>query len=126
VRIHAAWLFGVAAAANLAVGAALLFLRDWLTPLLDLAPISGTNIWFADLTGALVALFGVVYALIARDPVTYRPTIWIFAVGKVLAFACAAIPWLQGEISARLPMLIGGDLVFAALFVDYLRRTRAR
>ena len=33
-------------------------------------------------------------------------------------------PWLAGDVSWRLPALASSDLVFAALFVDYLRRTR--
>jgi hypothetical protein len=123
---YAAWLFGLAAATNILVGALFLFGRGVLTPLLDLAPVTGTNVWFANMTAVLVILFGVVYACIARHPATWRPTIWVFALGKALAFALAAIAWTQGEVTAKLPLLIGGDLVFAALFVDYLRRTRAR
>jgi len=43
----------------------------------------------------------------------------------VLAVATATWHWLAGDLSWPLPLLISGDLVFALLFVDYLRRTRA-
>ena len=122
MRGHARWLFGCAAAFNLLVGLAVLFARGLLVPALKLAPIEGTQVVFANLCGAFIALFGVAYALIARDPVGYRPYIGLGAAGKLFAIVVVALPWMQGTIDARIPMLTGGDLVFAALFIAFLRR----
>jgi hypothetical protein len=38
---------------------------------------------------------------------------------------CVVAPWLTGAVQTRPPLLLGGDLVFALLFLDYLRRTAA-
>ena len=124
MKSYARWLFGTAAAFNIAVGLALLWLRPQLGPLLGLEPVEGTNLVIGNLAGLLVALLGCVYALIAADPPRYRPLIVLGAVGKLLAVVCVVLPWLRGEISASLPALAGGDVVYAALFLDYLRRTR--
>jgi len=58
------------------------------------------------------------------DPVRFRPFIGLSAFGKLAAAIGVALPWLAGAIDARLPALDGGDVIFAALFLDYLRRTR--
>ncbi|MBA3812024.1 MAG: hypothetical protein H0X27_10370 [Caulobacteraceae bacterium] len=116
-------LFGVAAAFNFGVGIALLFLRPWLGPLLGLDVIAGTNLVLIDLTAGLILLFGYAYARLAIDAVRYRPYIPIGIGGKLVAVVSAAVPWLAGEISWRLPLLAGADLVFVGLFVAYLRRT---
>jgi hypothetical protein len=120
---YAPWLFGAAAAGNLLVAAAMSAGQPWFAALLDLDPIRGTNVALVDLAAVLIAAFGYGYLRIALDPVRYRPLIAIGAIGKAAAvaivFAAAlAIPHLW-----RLVGLIGGDLVFAALFWDYLRRT---
>ena len=125
MTVYARWLFGIAAAPNILVALLLLFWRDAVGAVVDLAPIEGTNVWFVTFSGAMIGLFGVTYALIARAPEAYRPCIAIFAAGKVLAWACALSVWLGGHVGVQLPMLLSGDAAFAALFVDYLRRTRA-
>ena len=121
-RLSAAWLFGIAAAFNVAVGLSLLFLRPWLGPILKLDPIAGTNQVLINLAGGLIVLFGYAYGLVARDPARYRPYIRLGIIGKLTAVASALAPWLAGQISWPLPLLAAGDLVFAALFVLYLRQ----
>jgi hypothetical protein len=123
-RAYARWLFGLAAAFNLAVGLALAFGRDALGPMLELDPVQGGNLVLGTLTGLLVAILGVLYAMIARDPVRLRPVIGLAVAGKLLAFVCVALPWFFGEISASLPTLASGDLILAALFAHYLWATR--
>ena len=125
MKSYARWLFGTAAAFNIALGLALLFLRPQLEPLLQIEPAQGANLVLGNLAGLLAALLGFIYALIAGDPARYRSIIILAAAGKLLAVVVVVTPWLRGEISAALPMLVAGDAVFAALFLDYLRRTRA-
>ena len=121
---HARVLFGTAAAFNLAVGGGLLFARAWLSALLKLDPIAGTNVVVANVAGAMIALFGIAYACVARDPVKYRPFIALGIAGKLMAVAGAVIPWSMGTVGATLPMLTGADVVFALLFADFWRRSR--
>lgn len=120
---YARRLFGIAAAFNFAAGAATVFLRSMLVSGLQLDPIRGSNIVIADLFGMFVALFGYAYLLIAINPARYRPYISFGAIGKLLAFACAIAGWLAGLVVWKLPALLSADLVFALLFLDYLRRS---
>src|SRR5262245_25598628 len=120
---YARVMFGVSAAANLLVSISILAEWNALAPLLQLDPVYGANLWLVYFAGSMTSLFGVAYLLIARDPRTYRPCIAIFAAGKVLAFACALAVWLAGASSARWSLLLSADIVFALLFIDYLRRT---
>jgi hypothetical protein len=124
VRGYARWLFGFAAAFNLAVGVALLFLRPMLLGRLGFDPVTGSNIVIANLVGMFVALFGYCYLLVAIDPVKYRAYISLGAIGKLLAIMCAVVPWLTGAVAMKPPPLLAGDFVFALLFIDYLRRMR--
>lgn len=126
MHAYARWLFGIAAAFNLAVGAGLLFLRPLLLSGLGFDPVHGTNIIIANLTGMFIVLFGYCYLLVAIDPVTNRPFISVGAIGKLLAIACAALPWFSGAVQLQPPPLLAGDILFALLFLDYLRRTRAQ
>jgi hypothetical protein len=126
MRVYARWLFGTAAFFNLLVGFNLAFLRYWVeTPLLHLDPIAGTNLVLCNLAGALIGSFGYAYARVAADPVKYRPYIHLGVIGKLLAVAGVVWPWMIGAVSWKLPALVGIDLIYAILFLDFLRRTKA-
>lgn len=122
---YARWLFGVSAATNLAVSGALLFFASFVARRLALDPIVGTNVVLFNFAAMMIGLFGYAYVRVALDPDRFRPLIHVTAIGKLLAFVSAALPWLTGIISSRLPVLLSADVVFALLFFDYLRRTRA-
>ncbi|HZR36105.1 MAG TPA: hypothetical protein VFA75_12055 [Nevskia sp.] len=119
---HARRLFGVAALFNFTVAAGLLLLRPVLLPLLRLDPVQGSNVAFADLLALMIAVFGYAYWCVANDPVRYRPYIPLSIVGKVAVPLTLAACWLGGHASGRLVALGGSDLVFAALFLAFLRR----
>lgn len=119
-------LFRLAAAFNFAIALALVLLREALAPLLGLAPVAGTNLAFVYLTAGLVATLGYAYLRVAADPARNRAIVEVAVAGKLLAVVAVCWPWLAGEIDARLPLLVAVDLVFAVLFVEYLRRSRAR
>jgi len=121
---YARRLFGVAACTNFLFAFTLLFLRPVLAHLVALDPVAGTNRVFVYLTATLVGAFGYSYLRVAGDPQRFRSFIELGVIGKLLAVTAVTVPWLAGEIGWRLPFLIGGDLVFALLFIDYLRRTR--
>jgi hypothetical protein len=126
MRAYGGWLFGAAAVFNAAVGLGLLFARPWLGGLIGLDPATGTNLALLYLTASFILLFAGAYGWVALKPMTNRPLILLGAIGKLVAVVCVAVPWMTGAIDARLPSLAAGDLVFAALFLDYLRRTRQR
>jgi len=122
---YARKLFSIAAGFNFAVAAGLWLLRDQMGAILDLDAITGTNVAFTYFAAALVASYGYAYACIAYDPRKYRVYIPLGVIGKLMAVGAVCWPWHLGEVSWRLPGLASGDLVFAALFLDYLRQTRS-
>jgi len=124
MRAYTRGLFGLAAAFNLAVAAGLLFLRPQMAALLHLDPVTGSNVVVANLAGALVAVFGYAYARVAGDPLRYRPYVELGTIGKLTVVPAAVLPWLAGQVGWELPLLACGDLLFAALFYDWLRRSR--
>ena len=124
MKTYARWLFGFSAGLNTVVGLAFLFLRPWIGGPLGLTPIAGTNLVLVNFVGLMIVLFGYGYLRIAMDPLYFRPLIHVQAIGKIMAFVAAALPWLMGAIPARLPLLLTLDFVLALLFLDYLRRSR--
>jgi hypothetical protein len=125
MKTYARWLFGTAAAFNILLGLTLVFLRPMMQQRLGVEAADGVNLVLGNMAGLLAALLGVIYALIAGDPARYRPIIVLAAFGKLLAVVVVVAPWLRGEIAGALPVLVMGDLVYAALFLDYVRRSRA-
>ena len=85
----------------------------------------GTNLVLANLAGGLILLFGCCYVLIARNPEYYRSYISLSVAGKIIAIVSAGLPWATGQISWVLPLLASADIVFAVLFVGYLRERPA-
>lgn len=122
-RLDPRWLFGAAAAFNLAIGLSLLVGRASLTPLLGLDPISGTNLVTYYLTASFVTLFGYAYVRIALNPVVYRPYVAFGLIGKLMAIAAMVVIWKFEPVPAAVPALAGGDAVFGVLFIGYLRQT---
>ena len=119
---YARRLFSIAAAFNFIVAGAVIIARAAVFSMLELTPAEGTNIVFVYITAAMIACFGYSYACVAYDARKYRAYISLGVIGKLLVVGIAGWFWLAGIVSARLPALAGGDLVFAGLFVDYLRR----
>lgn len=121
---YAAWLFGTAAAFNAAVAFGMLALRPQLSAWFGLDPATGSNAVLANLSAALIAVFGYAYARAALDPLRFRRYIELGMLGKLLVFPAAVTPWLQGETGWQLPLLACGDLLYALLFWDYLRASQ--
>ncbi|HEY2710642.1 MAG TPA: hypothetical protein VGI95_21565 [Caulobacteraceae bacterium] len=122
---YARWLFSIAAAANVAVAAAMSVGQGAFVAILGLDPIAGTNVILVDLAALLIAAFGYGYLRVALGPIQFRPLIAMGALGKLAAVAMVFAGALTQPHLWRFCGLIGGDAVFAGLFFDYLRRTRA-
>jgi hypothetical protein len=126
MHAYARWLFGIAAAFNLAVGAGLLFLRPLLLSGLGFDPVHGTNIIIANLTGMFIVLFGYCYLLVAIDPVTNRPFISVGAIGKLLAIACASSSASRAGLSQRMRLTRGKRIATPDLWrVERCRPSKA-
>lgn len=117
-------LFSVAALFNLAVALGLLTASAQIGALLNLGPATAGSVVLSNLSGAFVGLFAYAYARVAMDPQRYRVYVELGAIGKMLVLPAAGIPWAMGYIGWELPLLACGDLFFALLFWDWLRRTR--
>ena len=120
---YSRWLFGSAATFNIAIGSVLLFFASWLGSLLHIDASAGSAMVAVNLAGGFVALFGVAFALVAADPSTYRPYVLLGAVGKIMAVAIVAANCFFGAAPMSVLAIVSGDLVFAALFIDFLRRS---
>lgn len=113
--------FALAAAFNFLVGLPLL-----------LAPVAfygamnqpvPTDLLSVQTAALLISVFGVGYAMVARDPPANRAIVWLGLLGK------APLPlmvWLQvqaGKATMAAFTLTLGDALFAVLFLVFLLRT---
>lgn len=113
-------LFALAALYNLAVGGTMLAAPGALAPQLG---VEGSGAPFAlMMSGLLIAMFGIGYALVARDPPGNRGIVWIGMIGKIGAAVLGTLQYQAGIVPFSTFMLGMGDLVFVALFALFLWR----
>ncbi|MBX3479476.1 MAG: hypothetical protein KF842_03685 [Caulobacter sp.] len=74
--------------------------------------------------GLLISVFGVGYAMAARDPVWARPVLWLGVLGKAPLPVLVGLSVMAGRTSPSGFGLTLVDLVFAALFLTFLLRHR--
>lgn len=103
-------------------GAALAFALPGSVGKLAALPVA-VPLLYAVLVALFVALFGGCYAWLAMQPVIPRPMVAFGAIGKSCAFLAFTGLWLLGEASGLLALASVGDLLFAGLFVHWLRRS---
>lgn len=113
-------LFSLAALVNLGVGGAMAATpREVAAQLGVLGPGAPYAI---TMVGMMIAVFGVGYAIVARDPARNRGIVWLGVIGKFGAAGLAALQYAQGLIPQTTFVLGMGDAVFAALFLLFLWR----
>jgi hypothetical protein len=106
------------------LGGALLFAFPT-SPLGELAGLPGpVPPIYGALLAFFVALFGVAYAWLARQPIIDRPLVALAAVGKAGVFAVILVFWLFGEAPGRGVLVATGDVIFAGIFAWWLVATR--
>lgn len=108
--------FGLAAVFNIAVGAAML------AQLSPLAPPGLTTTTAA----LLIIMFGVGYAMVARNPLAHRGIALLGLIGKAMMPVASWLHVQAGDAPMQAFYLSLGDLAFAALFLVFLLQTRAR
>ncbi|HKQ78009.1 MAG TPA: hypothetical protein VJ810_30205 [Blastocatellia bacterium] len=114
-------LFAVAAAWNLGAATMLIFNPDFL--LARLAVNDENARLLARSLASSVTTWGIGYALVAINRKRFRDFAWLGAISKTIFFTVYAAAYFGGRISfsAFIPALL--DLVFAILFIEFLRRT---
>jgi len=117
---YAAGVFGTAGAFNVVVGAAGLFAPAAAIALLGI--VTPPSALFLQLSMWLVLVLGFGYCLTALHPERNRDLMLVGAVGKLLVLPLALAAWRRGEMGIPGVVASGGDLVFALLFFDVLRR----
>ena len=126
-RSQARRLFAIAALWNLAAAAVALIAPDFhrgmffvstTDPIGTIALVNTQAFWVT------VLFFGIGYGIVARDPVRNHALVFIAALGKIYVFFAWSWHWHAGEMTSFALFGAVGDLVFAALFLWFLRSTR--
>lgn len=84
-------------------------------------PAADTN---ARIIGLLVFCFGILYALMARDPLRLAPALWAGVIGKLGVVAMLGPPNWRAGGDLVLGTVVAGDLLFALGFAAFLWRYR--
>lgn len=79
--------------------------------------------WFC---GAVISIFAVIYAWLARQGAPNREFVLVGAIGKLAFFAVSVASWLSHESSARIFTIASVDLVLAMAFLYCLPKRGAR
>ena len=109
----ARWTFGLAALWGVIVVGPLYFLESQIA---ESAPPAITHPeYYYGFIGTVLA-WQIVYALIATDPMRYRPIMLIGALGKLAFFAACLALYLLGRADPVLPLATAPDLLLAILF----------
>ena len=120
-------LFAIAALWNIAAAAVALLAPDFhrgmffvyaTDPIATIALVNTQAFWVT------VLFFGIGYGIVARDPERNHALVLIAALGKIYVFFAWSWHWHAGEMTRFALFGAVGDLVFAALFLWFLRTTR--
>ena len=68
----------------------------------------------------LVGCFGLLYALISRDPLRLAPALWAGIVGKIGVVALMGPEAASGRAAPGTGMILAGDALFTVLFLIFL------
>ena len=104
--------------------AVLFFPPTGLARLLGLLPLAGNGV-FDQIALLAIFGFGIGYALVAYDPPRNRGVVVLGAVLKLGVVAIIYAHSLVGDANVRMALLVTGDLIYAALFLQYLRTSRS-
>ena len=70
--------------------------------------------------GLLVFCFGIIYALVARDPNRFAPALWAGVIGKVGVVALLAPAAFAADGEPLIAGILCGDVLFALGFLAFL------
>ena len=110
----------LAAAYNVAWGAVVVLLPRRTLELLGVGDLNYPQFW--QCIGMIVGVYGVAYAIAARDPVTHRGIILVGLLGKIFGPVGFAISVTRGELPLRFgATLLFNDLIWWVPFALILR-----
>ncbi len=113
-------LFAAATIVNLTVGGAMIAAPSAVA---DRLSVSGPGAPYAMIMiGCMIAVFGVGYAIVTRDPPRNRGIVWLGVIGKLCVPALAIYEFNEGVIPQNMMLASMGDGVFALLFLVFLMR----
>lgn len=120
--MHLFWsvFFWLAAAYNIAVGVPLILSPDLFLQAGAEPAMPGPADMFVPLSGVLIAGFGIVYALVALQPLRMKPVVWAGVFGKGGVLALSLPPFFRGDVGLDAIALSLGDLAFATGFLVFL------
>ncbi|QQS45677.1 MAG: hypothetical protein IPM66_17320 [Acidobacteriota bacterium] len=123
-QVYDRLLFGTASAWNLAAALMLLVNPDFLLARLGIEDPAARLL--ARSFASSVGTWGIGYGLIAVDARRFRDFAWLGAISKTIFFLIYAAAYLTGRIGGpgMAPAVV--DLIFAALFLEFLFRTRRK
>lgn len=76
------------------------------------------------INGVLIFGFGIIYALVAREPLRFAPALIAGILGKLMVVAMLGPPnWGAGGDPA-IGAIVAGDLIFAGGFIAFLLKLR--
>ena len=78
---------------------------------------------FAQNTLAAIFVFGCGYWMVGQSPKANRGIAALGAFAKLAIVALVFGHWLAGSATTQMAALVSGDIVYAILFIWYLRRT---
>ena len=102
--------FWVAALFNMVIGAGALLDATW-----------GSS---EAISGVLIFCFGILYALVAREPERFAPALIAGILGKLAVVAMLGPPNWSVTGDPAVGAIVAGDLFFAIGFILFLARTR--
>jgi hypothetical protein len=90
----------------------------------EMLPIPGPPFYAAQVA-LTIALFGGVYAWLARQPQINRPLVLVGALGKLGFFLLAVAYWMSGDLPPSAVPKATPDLILALIFFWWLRTGRS-
>jgi predicted membrane channel-forming protein YqfA (hemolysin III family) len=126
MAMHKVWraLFWAAALYNFAAG-----LPSLLAPAASMAnqglpPLDPQHVILAQLTGMLIAVFGIGYAMVAMGRPGAREIVFLGLLGKVGVCVILALRLREVAVPPAMIWATAGDFLFILAFAAYLVRTR--
>ena len=117
------YLFAIAAIWNIAFALGSLFLTRLFLEMFGLQ--TPTSLLWLQLFFALVLVLGLGFYWVSRDLNNNRAIVVMGIVGKSLVFSIFACHWMVGGIPTLVALAGAGDLLFAALFLEFIFKYKA-
>lgn len=81
---------------------------------------------YASLLSFVIAVFGFIYAWLARQPSIDQPLLFVGGAGKVCFFLIMLSTWMLDNASNQVAALAIGDLAFGSLWLWWLNLMRIK